>query len=284
MKKREINSKQYIENIIHKKDVKEYIFDQQYKLINSIKLGFKTIFFGKKWLIYLVLAFTNLFFIIMIEGVDAQFENPEISFINTVFDWLFPFIFVFGCLLLSLPLSVDEISDHILDLYLVRPIKREIYWLSRWIVINIVVFSLNVVIYFIYFLYFHAFASGGLFTGFISNLEVFSKIVILLIAATLIYSGTFLLIGMIGNRGLLISFMFAILDVFIIRTFLLTDNPFIPQTNLNVIANDLLSDYDYIEFEIVESLTVLNAWLYSYFFSITIFICGAYYLRIREIN
>jgi len=284
MNKEEINSTQYIENIIRDKNIKELIFTQKYRLTNSIKMGFKTIFFGKKWIIYFVLAFINLLVIILLEGSNAEYKYPARSFVNMVFDWLFPFMFIFGCLILSLPLSVDEISDHTIDYYLVRPIKREIYWLSRWIVINIVVFCVNVIIYFIYFLYFHAYASDGSFSGLDSNLHIFGFIVILLIPATLIYSGLFLLVGMIGNRGLLLGLMLAIFEVFFVSLFVLSDNLYIPQTNLYKIAEELFIEYEYIEFEPPNDLELLNAWLYSIIFSITVFIGGAFYLRIREIK
>lgn len=282
MNKEEINSTQYIEKILNEKTAKELIIAQQYKLTNNLKMGFKTIFYGKKWIIYLALSFVNLFVIMLLEGPKAKFKDPTESFLNIMFDSLFPFIFVFGCLLLSLPLSADEISDHTIDLYLVRPIKREIYWLSRWIVVNIVVFCVNIAIYFVYFLYFHAFASKGSFSSLNSDLYIFVRVAIFLIPATLIYTGTFLLIGMIGNRGLLLGMILAIFDLIFVSLFLLEDNLYIPQTNLNVIANDLLKKY--IEFETPSSLRLDDAWLYSILFSLIVFACGAYYLRIREIK
>ena len=282
MNKKEINSTQYIEKRLQEKTVKELIIAQQYTLTNSLKMGFKTIFYGKKWIIYLALSFVNLFVIMLLEGPKAKFKDPTELFLNTMFDWLFPLIFIFGCLLLSLPLSADEISEHTIDLYLVRPIKREIYWLSRWIVVNLVVFCVNIAIYFIYFLYFHAFASKGPFSSLNSDLYIFGRVTILLIPATLVYTGTFLLVGMIGNRGLLLGMILAIFDLFLVSLFLLQDNLYLPQNNLNVIANDLLKKY--IDLDTPYDLMVEDAWLYSILFSLIVFACGAYYLRIREIK
>lgn len=282
MDKEEINSTQYIEKILQEENLKELIITQQYKLTNSIMIGLKTIFYGKKWLIYIALSFINLIAIMVIEGPNAKFEDPTESFLNVMFGWLFPTIFIFGCLLLSLPLSNDEISEHTLDLFLVRPIKREVYWFSRWIVVNIVIYCVNIAIYFIYFLYFHAFASKGSFSNLSSDFYIFSRIAILLIPATLIYAGLFLLVGMVGNRGVLIGLMLAIFDVLIVGLFLLDDILYLPQTNLNRIANNLLNKY--IELPTPEDLTLEDAWLYSYLFSIIVFACGAYYLRIREIK
>ncbi len=282
MNKKEINSTQYIEKRLQEKTVKELIIAQKFTLTNSLKMGFKTIFYGKKWIIYLALSFVNLFVIMLLEGPKAKFKDPTESFLNTMFDWLFPLIFIFGCLLLSLPLSADEISEHTIDLYLVRPIKREIYWLSRWIVVNLVVFCVNIAIYFIYFLYFHAFASKGPFSSLNSDLYIFGRVAILLIPATLVYTGTFLLVGMIGNRGLLLGMILAIFDLFLVSLFLLQDNLYLPQNNLNVIANDLLKKY--IDLDTPYDLMVEDAWLYSILFSLIVFACGAYYLRIREIK
>ena len=169
MDKEEINSTQYIEKVLQGENLKELIITQQYKLTNSIIIGLKTIFYGKKWLIYIALSFINLIAIMVIEGPNAKFEDPTESFLNVMFGWLFPTIFIFGCLLLSLPLSNDEISEHTLDLFLIRPIKREVYWFSRWIVVNIVIYCVNIAIYFIYFLYFHAFASKGSFSNLSSD-------------------------------------------------------------------------------------------------------------------
>jgi len=282
MDKEEINSTQYIEKVLQWENLKELIITQQYTLTNGIIIGLKTIFYGKKWLIYIALSFINLIAIMVIEGLNAEFEDPTESFLNVMFGWLFPTIFIFGCLLLSLPLSNDEISEHTLDLFLVRPIKREVYWFSRWIVVNIVIYCVNIAIYFIYFLYFHAFASEGSFSSLSSDFYIFERVALLLIPATLIYAGLFLLVGMIGNRGVLIGLMLAIFDVLIVGLFLLEDILYLPQTNLNRIANNLLNKY--IELPTPEDLTLEDAWLYSYLFSIIVFACGAYYLRIREIK
>ncbi|MFX1277764.1 MAG: hypothetical protein ACFFAT_22320, partial [Promethearchaeota archaeon] len=275
-----INSNQYIEDKIRAKNVKELILGQQNKLINSIKIGFKTLFYSKKWIIYLALAFMLIPVIIIIEEGDIEFKKPDETFIDITGN-LFPVIFVFGCLLISLPLSADEISDHSVELYLVRPIKREVYWLSRWIVVNFTVYCVNLIIYIFYFLFCYAFAEQGLFAGMGENLYVFGGIAILLLLATLIYSGTFLLVGMIGNRGLLLSFVVAVFELFIISMIFLSNSPYIPQNNLYKIANDLLPDH--YDIDTPKDLTLQNAWIYVSIFPIVVFVVGAFYLRMREI-
>jgi len=291
--KEEIKSTQYIENIIHAKNVKELVLDQQDKLTNSIIIGFKTLFYSKKWIIYMIIALiflpVRILIEIFIEGEwPLEIKHPDEVFVDVIFDLLFPTIFIFGCLFISLPLSADEISDHSIELYLVRPIKREIYWLSRWIVVNIVVYFVNIIIFLVYFLFCYAFAKQGLFVGIEDNLEVFGGVAVLLFLATLIYSGTFLLVGMIGNRGLLLGFLLAIFELFFISWFFLSDNPYIPQNNIYKIANDVLPDYftnkDLKQRNVPKELKLQDAWIYVIIFPIVVFVMGAFYLRMREIK
>ncbi len=282
MSKQEINSNEYIEDILRVKSVKEMLIAQQPKLTTSIKIGFKVIFYSKKWMIYLALSFINLIVYLLIEGLDASFKHPVDAFLGVLFRELFPFIFIFGCLLISLPLSADEISDHSIEMYLVRPIKRETYWLSRWIVITIFVYSINIIIYFIYFIYFHAFAAQGMFFNITENLHVFGRIAIFLIPASLIYSGLFLLVGMIGNRSFVLGLLLTVFDLLLLSLLFLYNSPLIPQTNLKKIAEGLLPMH--LNFSTPKDLKLWGAWLYILIASSIIFFCGAFYLRIREIK
>ena len=282
MSKQEINSIEYIEEVIREKSVKEMILAQQDKLTNSIKIGFKVILFSKKWIIYLLLAFIDLIVLILMEGLDSSFKHPEDTFLSIFFGRLFPFMFIFGCLLISLPISADEVSDHTLDMYLVRPIKRETYWLSRWIVVNVVVYCVNIMIYFVYFIYLHVFAKQGAFVGLGENLNVFGGVALLLIPASLIYSGLFLLVGMIGNRGFILGLLLALFEFIFVPLLGLNNSPLIPQTNLYQFANDLLPSY--VDFNTPKELTLMGAWLYTFTFTAIVFFCGAFYLRMREIK
>ena len=278
--KEEINSAQYIEEVIREKNVKEMVLNQQDKLINSIKIGFKTLLYSKKWLIYVALVMVFLPVVILQEGGSIAFDHPDETFVDIVFEMLFPTVFIFGCLLICLPISADEISDHSIELYLIKPIKREVYWFSRWIVVNIAVYCVNIILYFIYFLFTHAFATDGFFAGIGENLHVFGRVAIFLFLATMIYSGTFLMVGMIGNRGLLLCFIVAIFELFFVSMFFLSDSPFIPQNNLYEIANYILPDH--FNFATPEELNLGSAQIYVTIFPIVVFFLGAFYLRIRE--
>ncbi|KKN20238.1 hypothetical protein LCGC14_0937710 [marine sediment metagenome] len=278
--KEEINSAQYIEEKIREKNVKEMVLNQQDKLINSIKIGFKTLLYSKKWLISVALVMIFLPVVILQEGGSIAFDHPDEAFVDVVFEMLFPTVFIFGCLLMCLPLSADEISDHSIELYLIKPIKREVYWFSRWIVVNITVYCVNIILYFAYFLFTHAFATNGLFAGIGENLHVFGRVAIFLLLVTIIYSGTFLLVGMIGNRGLLLCFIVAIFELFFVSMFFLSDSPFIPQNNLYEIANSILPDH--VNFATPEELNLVSAQIYVTIFPIVVFFLGAFYLRVRE--
>ncbi|MBD3253933.1 MAG: hypothetical protein GF383_02520 [Candidatus Lokiarchaeota archaeon] len=281
-KQEKINSIDYILNVINNRDLKDICVNQTLKLTTSIKIGFRVILYSKKWLIYLALAFLDLLIFYFEDGININFKHPDEEFIDIFFDILFPHIFVFGCLLISLPISADEISDHTLDMYLVRPIKREVYWVSRWIVVNISVYLVNVVIYFVHFLFFFAYAKNGPFTGLLSNIEIFGWIMILLIPATLIYSGLFLLVGMIGNRGLILGLLLALFDLIFVGLFFLDKNPYIPKPNLHEIANEILSDH--VNFRTPQEVTFTSAIWYSFFFALIVFVTGGFFLRIREIK
>jgi len=278
--KEEINSAQYIEEVIREKNVKEMVLNQQDKLINSIKIGFKTLLYSKKWLIYVALVMVFLPVVILQEGGSIAFDHPDEAFIDIVFEMLFPTVFIFGCLLICLPISADEISDHSIELYLIKPIKREVYWFSRWIVVNIAVYCVNIILFFIYFLFTHAFATDGVFSGILENLHVFGGVAFFLFLATMIYSGTFLMVGMIGNRGLLLCFIVAIFELFFVSMFFLSDSPFIPQNNLYELANYILPDH--VNFSTPDELNLGAAQIYVTIFPIVVFFLGAFYLRMRE--
>ncbi|MFX0071983.1 MAG: hypothetical protein ACFFAO_12915 [Candidatus Hermodarchaeota archaeon] len=138
------------------------------------------------------------------------------------------------------------------------------------------------VICFIYFIFVHIIASDGMFAGMGENLDVFGGIAIILLLATLIYSGTFLLVGMIGNRGLLLGFILAVFELFFINLFFLGNNPYIPRNNLSEIADFIMPFY--VDFDTPKDLTLQQAWIYVTIFPIVVFFLGAFYLRMREIK
>ncbi|MFV2014038.1 MAG: hypothetical protein ACC656_01295, partial [Candidatus Heimdallarchaeota archaeon] len=152
------------------KDYTEPYESGQYsKLLLSAKLGLFTLLNGRKWMIYVFIAILPI--IISWISRDYLFDkrDAETAFIFVYIDFFYVFMFTFGAMLISLPVSTDEISDNIIDLYLVRPIRRDVYWTSRWIIVNIGVFIINAGIVTFYWLYFNIVDEGftGLIEGFL---------------------------------------------------------------------------------------------------------------------
>lgn len=78
--------------------------------------------------------------------------------------------------------------------------------------INIVVFVLNALISLVYYTYFTLYADQGFEEAFTSNIGVYFDMLLLIFAGTIIYSGLFLFVGMIGNKGFTLGIFLAIFD------------------------------------------------------------------------
>jgi hypothetical protein len=85
---------------------------------------------------------------------------------------------------------------------------------------------------------------------------------------------------MIRDWGFTLSLLIAIFDIVFVSLFFLNNSPIIPITNLNMIANSLLPD----NFNTPSDLTLTGAWLYVFIFTAVVFVCGALYIRMREIK
>ncbi|MCY3414401.1 MAG: hypothetical protein INQ03_22330 [Candidatus Heimdallarchaeota archaeon] len=272
----EINTQEYIQQVLREKTPQELLQDQQPRLFNSIIMGYKTIFLGKKWIIYI---FLNLFILFMdLAFNDRTYADIGEAYVGFVYENMFPFLFVFGCLILSLPISADEITDKTVDLTLVRPIKRETYWLSRWIVINTVVYAINIILFLITYIYMSTKGEEDFFTEFGQNFDVYANMLLVLLVGTFIYAGLFLLVGMIGNRGFTFGLILAIVEPLFLGFLLLEDNKYVPITNIMRISQEI-----FIEFFNTDSKVDLtwSIW-YTVIFTFIILVSGGYYLRKRE--
>jgi hypothetical protein len=278
-----LNSIEYINDVIKDKTTIELIYDQSGKLIQSVRIGMKTIFKGKKWLIYVFICIFMLAILMVFD--DLPYADPMGSYIYFTFENYFPFIFVFGCLILSLPISADEITDKMIDGYLVRSMKRETFWLSRWLVINIVVFVLNALISLVYYTYFTLFADQEFGAAFTSNIGVYYDMLLLIFAGTIIYSGLFLFVGMIGNKGFTFGIFLAIFEPLFLGLLFMKNSPHIPQTNVlriaSVLFEDDMSRWIYVPASVISTQ---YAWSYAIIFMLLVLISGGLYLRKREFN
>jgi len=250
------------------------------KAFVSFELALKSCFYSRKWLIFLILALLPLGITLLVE--DRLLGNPTVrsAFVDTFIGFQFLLFFTFSCLILALPMSADEISDHIIDLYLVRPIRREMLWAARWVAGSVAVLILNFVISIIYYTYFHVVEED--FSGLIDDVDLLGKTSIFLVAATLAYAGIFLLVGFIGNRGFTLGVFLAMFELFLLSLIFLTDEPYIPRTNILVIADSLFGSlYNY---DPKGTPNLFFSWGYVGLLALGSFVAGALYLRIREFN
>ncbi|MFQ5977558.1 MAG: hypothetical protein ACE5OZ_05465 [Candidatus Heimdallarchaeota archaeon] len=250
------------------------------KAFVSFELALKSLFFGRKWVIFLILGLFPLTFTLLVE--DRLLGSPDVrtAFVDFFIGFQYLLFFTFSCLILSLPMSADEISDHVIDLYLVRPVKREILWGARWLAANVSVFLLNFGVAIIYYVYLHVVIED--FSGIIDDRDLLSSAFVFLLAATLSYAGVFLLVGFIGNRGFTLGVVLAIFELFLLSLLFLADEPYIPRTHLQVIADELFAPlYTYSP---KGSVDLLFSWSYVGLLAVGSLIAGAVYLRIREFN
>lgn len=266
-----------IENVIKSPEIN--INEQSVKIINSIKTGFKSVFMGRKWVIFYFLGIFPLFFTLFSE--DKLFGNPtaESAFARNFFGGWFLLLFNFGCLFMVLPLSADEINDGVIENYLVKPIKRESLWISRWIVATISIWMVSILLSFSYY-DFYMIVGNASFSDFIGNLDLLLLSFVFLGFASLFYGTLFLFIGFIGNKGLTIGIIVALFESFFLSLLFLADSQYIPRTHLQNIASSYFKPlYTYVN---PNNVTLTFSYLYLIIGTVILFGVGMYYLRNRE--
>lgn len=278
----ELNSEEYIDEAIRSLTNQEMVDEQTGKFLINISIGIKSLIYGRKWVLFLSISMLPLLLTLLVD--DHLMENPDApsAFTDFYIGFFFLLLFNFGCLMMALPLSADEISDHITDMYLVRPIKRETFWLSKWIVVNLAIFVLNATIALIYYTYFHLMDdSEDFLTGFGNNLDLLFYSLIFILAASLMYGGIFLFVGFIGNKGFTFGIILALFEQFFLSLLFLANNKWIPRTNMLKIADRLFGKYFEYE-DAPKGLSYFESWLYLIIFTAVFLVIGAAYLRRRE--
>jgi hypothetical protein len=222
------------------------------KMFVSFELSFKSLFFGRKWIIYISLALFPLAFTLLTPNRLLGYETVEIAFIELFLGTAIFFFFTFGCLIISLPFSADEITDHVIDLYIVRPIPKEGLYLSRWFAYHLALVIVNIFIAIFYFLFLHLVVintSGDLISEIVSsfdlmynNLDVLAKSFLVIFYGSVAYGGLFLLIGFIGSKAFTIGMIVALFERFFLSLLFLSDEPYLPLTNLQTIASELFGN------------------------------------------
>lgn len=285
MEQYKLNSDEYLDEAIRKLTSMETVSEQKGKLLVSVSIAIKSLIYGRKWVIYLSLAMLPLLLSLMVD--DHLMGNPDgpAAFVDFLLGFFFFFLFTFGCLMLALPLSADEVTDHVTDLYLVRPVRRETMWISRWIVVNLAVFTINVLISTIYYIYFHLVDPNQSFADkFVDNLVLLLAAYAFFAIATLTYAGLFLFVGFIGNKGFTLGMILALVEQFFLSLLFLKDNKWIPRTNLVHLADKFFGTYfDYDDYgTLPKGLSILESWLYLIVFTLVFLVVGARYLKKRE--
>ncbi|OLS22020.1 MAG: hypothetical protein HeimC3_32850 [Candidatus Heimdallarchaeota archaeon LC_3] len=261
------------------------------KMFVSFELSFKSLFFGRKWIIYLLLALFPLVFTLLSEDRLLGSDTVEDAFVNLFLGTALFFFFTFGCLIISLPFSADEISDHLLDLYIVRPISKEAIYFSRWVAYHLAIIAVNIFIAIIYFIFLHFISmnfSGNLITEFsntleliINNFDLFLNSILAILYASVAYGGLFLIIGFIGNKAFTIGVIVALFERFFLSLLFLRDQWYLPSTNLQTIAVELFSplvSYD----PITDVPDFVLAQSYLIFLSVVFLVFGLFFIRRKE--
>lgn len=248
------------------------------KFVLSFELALKSLIFSRKWFLYIILGCVPLFFTLI--GGDYLLGEATVkgAFLNMFMTFHFGFFFVFGTLMLMLPVSSDEIQDNVIDLFLIRPIRREVLYVARWLALVLANIVVNFFIVIIYYVFYHI-ADGA---NPLSNIDVLMQAFLFLIPASLIYSGLFLLVGFMGRRGFSMGVFIAILELFFLSLLFLNDDPIIPRTNLKVIASELFGGaYNY-SAQGIPDLT--EALLYVIGVSVGLVVAGCLYFRQQQFD
>lgn len=274
-----LNSDDYIDMVLSRPE-----FENQPRYLRlSLWINFQSLFYSRRWLLYLLIGLFPLLFTLFTDDKLLGSPDAASAYVTSIVDSFFLFLFTFGCLLIAQPLSTDEISDHFIELYLVRPIRRETIWISRWIIANIFVWLVNAMIITIYFIFYHIVDPNGSFSDVVDNLDLLFIGYFVVLLATIIYSGIFLFVGFIGNRGFSLGVMIAVIEAFFLDLLFLANSEYMPKTHVKHFLGEYFEDY-YVYNELPTTVSLTDSYLYVLAFALVSFIIGLWYLRRRQFN
>ncbi len=254
-------------------------------LLISTKLGMLTLVKGKKWMIYILFATVPI--LISWVSQDYLFSNNDVetAFLDVYFTFFFLFAFPFGIMLITFPVLTDEISEKIIDLYIVRPIRRDVYWTSRWITVNAGVFIINTVIVTFYWIYLNLVGTGynnipdGFSNIFIDG-KIYLKMLFLILLGTLTYSGLLLFTSSFNKHAFGLSMQVAIFDSIMSETLFLKGSEYIPRTHLNNITYYLFKGNQFEDLH--TDFSMLFAYAYLIAFSLLFYFVGIWFFNRKE--
>lgn len=279
----ELNSEEYIDDKLKSLDLNQTLDDQSPKWLMNYKLSFMTLISGRKWFIFLLISMFPILISVLSGTYLLGSDTPRAAFMDVFMGIFYLLLFGWGALVVSLPLSADEISDNMMDLYIVRPIRRDVFWSSRWLANFTGLFLLNDLIATIYYVYFHA--VDDMSTIF-SDLDVLVEAFLFMFFATLTYGGLYLFVCSLGDKGFTLGVMLAIFEPYFLSLLFLDSSKYIPRNNLLRLADKIYgSDFTLDGFNnFPKSLDM--AWALSYvgIFALIFLIGGALYYRRREFS
>lgn len=257
-------------------------------ILMTIVLGMKSLVYSKKWFIYVLLSLAPFLFSVLSAnklGLNSsgQQANGLEAFISVTMNMQFGFFYVFGVLLLALPFTSDEITDHVMDLFLLRPVHKQVIFFTRYFLLvlaNTIINGLLVIFYYIYYYYVDN-------RNMIDGLGVLGNVILFFIIANLLYFALFLGIGFLGSKGFGIGVFVAIIELFFLSFLFLTDDALVPRTNLKIIAHNLLGtnfSYNGTSNFIPSLSSVNNAYLYILVVTIAFLAIGFLYFKRRDFD
>jgi hypothetical protein len=283
MKNVQLNTIEFIEETLASRTTQEIIGHEFKQLRVSLLLSFKTLIFSRKWFIYVLLTLFPIALSFLIEDRLMGSSTAQEAFVGYYLGFVFLILFTFGCLLTALPVSSDEITDQMMDLYLVRPVRRETLWLARWIAVNATVIVINSILAFLILFYFSMFDEAGSTIDVLSsNMDVYLQTVVFISFASFMYSGVFLFVGLVGNKGFTFGLILALFEQFFLSLLFLENEPLIPRTNMLNIADWLYSDDLYEYHNLPDSLSLADSLIYTVLFGLATLVLGALYMRKKE--
>lgn len=251
--------------------------------ILSIQISLKTIIYSKNWIFYSILTLLPILFTLPVNDKLLGADSGTEAFLGIVLRVQLTIFFTFGCLFIALPISSDNISDHTMDLFITRPIRREILYLSKWVALILCLVFFNFLIILSYYIYFQFFDPNLEFiSGIMNNLDILFYVLIFIIAESLIYGSLFLIIGMIGSRGFSLGIFVAFFELIISNMLFLADDPNMPRTNLTVIAENLFNEFIDISTEGLPSFEYSVTYLFVV--SALLVILGIFFFKRKELN
>lgn len=246
-----------------------------------IQLNLRSIFSSRNWLFYVLLSLIPLFFTLPVNDKLLGANTGIEAFLGIIFTVQLTIFFTFGCLFITLPITSDEMTDHVIDLFISRPIRREFLYLTKWVSLVSSLVLINFAIIFLYFLYFTSVDPNiSLITGISSNLILLVKVFFFIVLESLIYGGLFLIIGFVGSRGFSLGIFVAFFELFISNLLFLNKDKNMPRANLTVIGEYLF--HDFIEKPTDGLPTLEYSIMYVFIISFLLVLLGILYLRRKE--